>query len=49
MQYWAGIFVYKAAFMSELEWNLEIFLESILFSFDYSFNDFFLSTSHCHL
>ena len=30
----------QASFMSELEWNLEIFLETILFSFDYSFNEF---------
>ena len=32
--------VYQASFMSELEWNLEIFLEAILFSFHYSFNEF---------
>ena len=43
------IIINQASFMSELEWNLELFLEFILFSFDYNFNEFVRSTSHCHL
>ena len=34
------IIVNRASFMYELKWNLELFLESILSSFDYIFNEF---------
>ena len=34
------IVVNQASFMSELKWNMELFMESILFSFDYIFNEF---------
>ena len=35
--------------MSEIKWRLELFMETNLFNFDYSFNEFVLSTSHCYL
>ena len=40
MQFRAKIIVYRVSSMSEFNWLLKNFLETISFSFDYSSNEF---------